>query len=253
MRTFLGILLLVALSVSTCFAEGRVIVLCYHSFLGENYDTDFSPEEFQNQIKAMKSLGYHFVSFQDILSNEVTGSQNILITIDDGNRSVKNIYESVLKENEIQPILFIYPGITGKMHYSLTFHDLKNYLKEGVTIGAHGYTHEFVNQKLYDSNKKSFMREIYQSRSKLERSFSSKIAIYAYPFGSFSQITIDTLKKAGFEYSFSLKHNFLKVPLAENEDPYNLPRYMVTKSNWKGVFSLLKKNGVSLAKAKKRE
>ncbi len=227
---------------SNVYTEGNVFVLCYHTFLGKNFDTDFPPETFSNQIEKLKNMGYRFVSFNDIVNSNVTGDTNILITIDDGNHSVDAVYNNLLLSNNIKPILFIYPAIINKMHYALTFNKLKEYMKDGATIGAHGYYHLYVTEKLFKKSRSSFNREIYRSKSKLEKGLSRNINIYAYPYGSFSGITIEYLKKAGFQYAFSLKQGMLHVPLAENANPYNLPRYIVEKSTWKNIYSTLKKN-----------
>lgn len=221
--------------------QGEVIVLCYHSFLGKKFEMDFSPEVFKEQMESIKALGYHFVSFEDILSNRVVGKNNVLITIDDGNISLRKVFDPILSTNGIKPLLFIYPAVTGRMHYSVTFKDLKYFRKQGATIGAHGYYHMFVNEKLYKKNPKAFYKEIFKPKAKLEQTLGVPVAVYGYPFGLYSDITIETLKKAGYAYAFTLKSGVLKVPLADNQDPYQLPRYYVTKPVWKEIYGMLKR------------
>lgn len=221
----------------------EVIVLCYHTFIGkEGVNTDFTPSAFSNQIEVMKGLGYRFVSFDDIAAGNVSGTSNILITIDDGNRTVKKIYDSVLMPSGIKPILFIYPAIIGRVRYALKYKDLTKFESEGAKIAGHGYYHLFINQKLFNSDEASFDKEIFKSRSTLEENLKTNISVFAYPFGSFSEITEETLKKAGFQYAFSLRHGYLEVPLSRNNDPYNLPRYMVTKTSWNSIENMLRNN-----------
>ena len=231
------------LMISTLFADGSVIVLCYHTFLGKkNILYDFSPEQFSNQIESIKELGYKFVSFEEIISNNVNGNKNILLTIDDGNSSIKRIVDSVLKPNNILPILFIYPAIISHRTFVLKNQDLIDYQKEGFTIGGHGYNHMFVNQKLYDTDIKCFNREVYLSKTSLEKKLGTNIYVYAYPFGVYSSITIKHLIKAGYHYSFCLTEKPMLVPISLNADLFQLPRYMVTRNNWKGVYQYLKNN-----------
>jgi peptidoglycan/xylan/chitin deacetylase (PgdA/CDA1 family) len=236
-------LLLVAFFAGNFYADDRVYVLCYHTFLGKQYQTDFSPENFLLQVQSIKELGYHFVGFDDIQAGNVHGETNVLITIDDGNHSIRKIYRSVLISNQIKPLLFIYPAIISKMYFALTWQDLKEYTQDGATIGCHGYNHMYCNEKFFKKDREGFYREIYKGKYRLEQMLSTNMIVFGYPFGSFSPVTIDNLQIAGFQYAFSLRHDYLKIPLSKNANPYDLPRYMVTKSSWKSIFDMLKRNG----------
>lgn len=253
MKRVLVTALLLLCGLLAAFADGRVYVLCYHTFLGKHFDYDFAPAKFYDQIDAIAKLGYRFVSMEDILSNRVTGSNNILITIDDGNRSVKAIYESVLDVYNIKPVLFIYPAITDRMFYAMTSVDLKRLVSKGATLGGHGYNHLFVNEKLYRNDLVSFEREVYKSKSAIEKKTGQVVSVFAYPFGSYSQITKEYMSKAGYKYAFSLLQKPLQVPLNQNSDPYNLPRFMVTKSSWPSIYSMLKKNAKPEREVRKRK
>jgi len=223
------------------YSDGKTIALCYHTFIGLPWDQfDFSPKVFSNQIAIIKKLGYRFVSFRDMLSNSLTGNTNILITVDDGNRSVRSVYQNILQINGIEPVLFIYPAIISRMHYALNYSDLREYENEGAVIGAHGYYHLFIDKKLYESDSISFMREIYKPKDVLSQNLKTNISIFAYPFGVCSDITIDNMKKAGYSYAFTIKPGPIKIPLKTNPDPYRLPRYLVTKGSWKYIYKLLK-------------
>jgi len=219
--------------------------LCYHSFLGINSEFDISPEEFEKQINAIKELGYNFIKWEDGRDGKIKGKRNILITIDDANHSVLKIYETILKKNNIFPVIFVYPAVIGKKDYAMKWNDLKKLLSDGITVGGHGYNHLYVNQKLFDSDPVAFKREIYLCKKRLNENLSILPEVYAYPFGVFSNITKEHLQKAGFKWAFSLKYGYCLSPLYLNSDPYNLPRHMVTKSSWKNIYSILKKNALN--------
>ncbi len=243
---FLILPILLLMASPPVFADGKTIVLCYHTFIGLPWDKfDFSPKIFNKQIVSMKKLGYRFVSFQDMLSNTLTGNTNILITFDDGNQSVRSVYQNIVEKYGIKPILFIYPAIISHVHYALNYSDLQVFENEGAVIGAHGYYHLFVNEKLYKRDSVSFIREIYKPKDILSKNLKTNVNIYAYPFGAYSEVTVDYLKKAGYSYAFTIKPGPTKVPLGLNPDPYKLPRYLVTKSSWKYIYRLLKNNARS--------
>lgn len=225
------------------FSQGEVFVLCYHTFLDKKkVDTDISPAEFERHINEIESIGYRFVSMEDIYLNRVYGKKNVLLTIDDGNHSVKNIYESVLIKKGIKPVLFISPAIIGKVKYALKTDDLKYYQDCGATLGSHGYYHMYVNEKLYNDDRATFNREIYHSKKWLDQVSGRETRIYAYPFGVFSPVTKEHLIKAGFRASFSLRRGYMKVPIYMNDDLFDLPRWMVTKRSWPEIINKLKRD-----------
>ena len=225
------------------FSQGEVFVLCYHTFLDKKkVDTDISPADFERHLSEIESIGYRFVSMEDIYLNRISGKKNILLTIDDGNHSIKNIYESILIKKGIKPVLFISPAIIGKVKYALKSEDLKQYQDSGATLGGHGYYHMYVNEKLYNDDRSTFNREIYYSKKWLDEVSGRETRIYAYPFGVFSPVTKEHLIKAGFRASFSLRRGYMKVPIYMNDDLFDLPRWMVTKRSWPEIISKLKRD-----------
>src|SRR4030042_1614763 len=110
MRTiFLTLLLIFIGGLSVKSAElppaPSVHVLCYHAFLDDRKIYNFSIEELREHIDFFKSRGYRFVKFSDIINKNISGNKNILITVDDGNRTVYDAYYSVFKKNNIKPVL----------------------------------------------------------------------------------------------------------------------------------------------------
>jgi peptidoglycan/xylan/chitin deacetylase (PgdA/CDA1 family) len=213
-------------------ADQKVFVLCYHSFLGnKNFAGDISMQELRSQMDYFQSKGFHFVSFSDLLNSKVTGTQNLLVVIDDGNQSVYKAYQEILKPRHIKPMLAIYPSIIGKKSYALTWERLKELSQDGCDIAAHGYYHELMDQKFYDKEKTGFMKEIYGSKAVLEKNLNKKVTAFVYPNGVRAGITKKTLKEAGYSYAFTITWGPVLSPLSLNKDPYELSRYMIYKEN----------------------
>lgn len=238
------------LSVSGLGARGTVHVLCYHTFMNRKTDYDVAPEEFKKQIDDMASMGYRFVKTEDVMSGRVNGNNNVWITIDDGNNSINAVYNNALKPHGVKPLLFLYPGILDRksVPYALSYAEIKGFLNDGASAGAHGFYHLFLNEKQYKKDKKEFLKEIYGSRDTLESKLGRKMELFAYPFGVYSDLARDELAQAGFKYAFTINHGVVQVPLELNPEPLKLPRYLVTKTSWKNVRSILSKN---LQKSKK--
>ncbi|HVN71465.1 MAG TPA: polysaccharide deacetylase family protein [Desulfomonilia bacterium] len=223
-------------------ADQKAFVLCYHSFLGnKHFAGDVSLQDLRAQMDFFKNKGFHFASFADILKGTLTGTQNILIVIDDGNESVFKAYHDIFKPLHIIPILAIYPSIIGKKSYALTWDQLNELSQDGCDIASHGYYHLLMNDKLYLKDKTSFDREIYSSKKLLEEKLHKKVSIFVYPNGVRSDITKRTLKDAGYSYAFTITWGTLLSPMSLNKDPLELPRYMLYQNNWKMIESVILK------------
>ena len=227
-------------------ADQKVFVLCYHTFLGnKRFAGDISMQELRSQMDYFQSKGFHFVSYADLLKGSVTGTQNLLLVIDDGNQSAYPAYQEILKPRHIKPMLAIYPSIIGKKSYALTWEQLKELSKDGCDIAAHGYYHELMNQKFYDKDKKGFLKEIYDSKETLEKKLNIKVTAYVYPNGVRCDMAKKTLKEAGYSYAFTITWGPVLSPLPLNKDRYELSRYMIwrdhEKENWRMISATILK------------
>lgn len=80
------------------------------------------------------------------------------------------------------------------------------YLSSGNEIAVHGYKHEWISE-LSDSEA---LYEVSQDRLVLETHFNTIIRGMAYPFGCYTNKTLDCLKQSGIVYSRTVKstHGF---------------------------------------------
>jgi peptidoglycan/xylan/chitin deacetylase (PgdA/CDA1 family) len=209
--------------------------------MGDKNEYSFSLDELSEHIEYFKSQGFTFVSVRDLLNWRVYGSRNILISIDDGHRTVYEAYRDVLRPNNIKPLLGIYPAIIGKKKYALTWEEVRDLANKGCDIASHGFYHSKVNQKLFDSNKKGFLKEIVHSKKILEEKLEREVDIFIYPFGIVSDLVIEYVKGAGYRYAFSIHRNSLD-PVELKVIPYELPRYLTSRVSWKGNFNSIIRN-----------
>ncbi|OHD71315.1 MAG: hypothetical protein A2W19_09925 [Spirochaetes bacterium RBG_16_49_21] len=255
-----GIVALFAVLVTlTCIAASAIAqgqtsasVLCYHAFLDKKKKDlfCFSLDELNSHIERFRSEGFRFVSVADILSGRIRGSRNILITVDDGNRSVYDAYWKVFKPNNIRPLLAIYPHIIGKKRYALTWDQLRELADSGCDIAAHGYFHLKINQRLFEENPQYFNMEIYDSKKILEQQLNRKIDVFVYPFGLSTDIAIQALKHAGYRYAFTIDKGKIDTPLVHDNGRFGLPRYMITRSGWEYCFNRIIRNAQGAASLK---
>jgi peptidoglycan/xylan/chitin deacetylase (PgdA/CDA1 family) len=219
--------------------SGSVFALCYHSFLGKDkIPTDVSIHELKDQFDYLKKSGFQFVTLSQIEKGLIKGHKNVLITIDDGNHSILEANEKVFKPMGIKPLLGIYPNIIGKKDYALNWKELKKLSDEGVGIASHGYYHLLLNDKLYNSDKKAFINEIFKSKKMLCEKLGRNVDTFIYPSGVRSVPAKKLLKEAGYKYAFTIVWGQVNLPLNSNVDPYELHRYMISR-NFKEISSVI--------------
>lgn len=229
---FIFIFLFISLSgfSNTELSDVRVYVLCYHAFLDRKDPYSLTEEVFKEQLEALKAGGFNFISMADIKSKKLKGDKNILVTIDDGNKSTYPAFFNILKPMGIKPMLGIYPAIIGRTDYALTWEQLKELSDEGCYVAAHGYNHLYVNEKAWNESQAQFKREIYLPKKRLQEKLGIEVDTFIYPFGVKSPQAIEELQKAGYKYAFTIIPQKTKIPFKNN---FEIPRFLITKGNIK--------------------
>lgn len=231
------IFLSIVLAYDLSYSQDMVHLLGYHSFInGKRSRYDFSLSELRNQIQYFIKRGYRFVSFPDIVNGRIQGRKNILITIDDGNRSVYRAYQQVLRPLNIKPLLAVYLSVIGK-RTALSWDQLNELASDGCEIAAHGFYHRKMSPRLYRVNKKGYLNEIYKPRKILEEKLRKRIRVFVYPYGLYTDEIFEHLRGAGYEYALTVRDDSLTLPFSSLENPYEIPRYVVTRSDRRFAFS----------------
>lgn len=233
----------VALGAASGTAADRpsVHVLCYHAFLDKKDPFTFSVDDLARHIAYYKEKGFRFITLKQLIDGSVRGNNNILVTIDDGNRSVWEACEKVFKPNRIRPVLGIYPNIINRQSYALTWKQLQQ-LTRHCDIAAHGWYHLKLNDKLYRERPKDFRREIFESKKVLEEKLGQAVTVFIYPFGIRADVTERLLKEAGYQYAFTIEQGGMELPVQGRYNVLRLPRYMLSKPNWKVCANQIAKN-----------
>jgi peptidoglycan/xylan/chitin deacetylase (PgdA/CDA1 family) len=230
-----------------CFplsAAGKVVILDYHTFLGNGKSNiDYSQDELAEDLDAMSAMGYKFVSLDDAVAGRVEGNANIVITIDDGNHTVYPAFTQVFEPRGIKPYLFIYPAIVlGHVRYALTPEQLRLLAQAGCGIGAHGYHHNPVTDKSWERNPKDFMVEISRPGPALSRIVGAAPTMFGYPFGVYSQRAEEDLAAAGYSWAFAADDKVRQVSFDDpGLDHMAVPRTITYRYQRKALLKILKR------------
>jgi peptidoglycan/xylan/chitin deacetylase (PgdA/CDA1 family) len=215
-------------------APAEFVILDYHSFKGEGKSNiDFSTRELAEQLDRMSAAGLRFVSLEDALAGRIEGQANIVVTIDDGNRSVYAACKEVFEPRGIKPFLFVYPAIIlGRLKFALSPEQLAELVADGCGVGAHGYNHDSLSEESWKKDYVQFRRELKLPGPAIARLTGVVPTLYAYPFGIRSDRAEAALPGYGYSYGFVADDYLHPIRLGDPSlDRMALPRTIMYRYN----------------------
>jgi peptidoglycan/xylan/chitin deacetylase (PgdA/CDA1 family) len=220
-------------------------VLTYHRF-AENCDSPLCmpANAFELQMRYLKDNGYHVITAEQLLAfleyRQGVPQKSVLITMDDGYRSVYDIAYPILQKYEFTATLFVYTSFVGVSRMSVTWEQLKEMQKNGFTIGSHSIYHSDLSQpKEGETQREYFARineELYGSKKIIDQKLGQNTYFLAYPFGYYDQRSIQTAREAGYKIAMSVKRG--GNPFFAN--PLTLKRDQILKKDMQTFISRLK-------------
>ncbi len=205
-------------------------VLTYHRFEEKCSSNLCLPEDiFEQQMKYLKDNGYHSVTPEDLLAfleyRQALPAKSVMITMDDGFRSVYNIAFPVMKEYGFSATLFIYTDYVGVSGSAITWDQLREMKTAGFSIGSHTISHSNLTKKEDGESDQDYLarikKELDESKAIIDKKLGQDTIILAYPFGSCDQRVIEYTKQAGYKMAMTVKRGgnaFFNTPLALRRD-----------------------------------
>ncbi|WP_159887450.1 polysaccharide deacetylase family protein [Paenibacillus puerhi] len=210
------------------YYENQVAVLLYHHISETDTSTvTITPQAFRDQLEYLQHKGYHFIdmpAFQRYMKGEGVPSNAVLVTFDDSYKSIAEQALPVMQTLHIPAVNFVITqdldGPFSSKLPSLNEEDVARMSASGIDIECHSNRlhrkHDgnapFLTTRLSEEGR-SESEEEYRGRiendtkvcaDRLGRVTGRTVNAYAYPFGSFNQMAIEGIRKAGMEYGFTV-------------------------------------------------
>ena len=212
--------------------ETIVPILTYHKFCtGENPDAyTINIRLFEKQMSYLIDNGYKVISIAELLKcieNNFFPEKPVVITIDDGFKSVYNLAFPVLKKYDYPATIFLYTDFIANNPNQLSWQEIKEMINNDIEIGSHTISHcNLLNIKQNESHMdylKRIEREISLSKSILERYTGVPVQSFAYPYGVYSQQIKMLAEQAGYKALLNVNGMNNSIPF----DTYSLNRQIV--------------------------
>jgi peptidoglycan/xylan/chitin deacetylase (PgdA/CDA1 family) len=230
-----------------------VRALTYHRF-GESYRDPFciSQAAFRAQMRqlARSGLVISLCQLQSFLAGQGHLPSNaVLVTVDDGFKSLHSIALPVLREYRIPAVAFVSAGLiasnqAGRIRSSdpeeyLEWDELAELHDAGVAIQSHGWSHRSLGYLKRDE----LMNELTLSKARLERRLAASVTAFAYPFGTradYNGKVAAAAADAGYQVAFTSQHGGIQP----GDDPFTLSRIKVESGETMKTFTSLVHGGL---------
>ena len=213
-------------------AEGiqTIPILTYHRFAQDcNSPLCMPTRIFELQMRYLKENGYHAITPEELLAfleyRQSLPQRSVLVTMDDGYRSVYKIAYPILKKYGFTATFFIYTGFVGVSSMAITWDQLREMRAAGFAIGSHTMNHSDLTQPKEGETELEFMTrvktELYGSKKIIDQKLGQDTLILAYPFGYYDQRSVKVARDAGYRMAVSVKRGgnpFYINPLSLRRD-----------------------------------
>ena len=207
-----------------------VPILCYHRF-GEHGDSlEVSAAQFREQLNYLKENDYRVIPLADLMGflrgERSLPKRAVVLTIDDGHRSIYQVAYPMLKEFGYPVTLFIYSDYIE--NGGLRWREIDEMVKSGlISIQPHSKSHANLAVKRRGESKAQYARrlrnEVNVPTDMLRRHLRRKVAFYAYPYGDTNLQVIQELRDNGLHLGLTVQPH----ANAAFTSPYLLRRTMI--------------------------
>lgn len=248
-------ILFVQASFATEAPRVAVPVLAYHRFGPTVADSmTVSTQTFTAQLKYLRDNGYTIVPLRHAL-NALQGkgpalpAKAVVITVDDGHRTVYEELLPLVEREKIPVTLFIYPSAISNADYAMTWQQLGQLRDTGwFDIQSHTYWHpnfKVEKRRLEPDAYQGFVRnQLEKSRKVLRQRLSTERFpvdpdMLAWPFGIYDDELAAAARAAGYAAAYSIDGRHAR----SGDNLLGLPRYLMVDAMGVDRFAKLLKEG----------
>jgi peptidoglycan/xylan/chitin deacetylase (PgdA/CDA1 family) len=189
-----------------------VPILCYHRF-GEHGDRlEVSEAQFREQLNYLKAHDYRVIPMADLpeflRGERALPKRAVVLTIDDGHRSIYKIAYPLLKEFGYPATLFVYSDYLDKG--GLRWRELEEMVDSGlITVQPHSQTHDNLTLRRRGESDARYRRrlrnEVNGPTALLRQRLNHKVEFYAYPYGDANPQVMEELRVNGIKLGLTVQ------------------------------------------------
>lgn len=215
----------------------RVPILVYHRFAATVKDSmTIRVATFEAQLRFLKQQGYQVVPLRDVTNwledpAAKLPARPVVITVDDGHRSVFDELLPIAKRERLPITLFVYPSAFSNASYALTWAQLRVLKQTGLfDVQSHTYWHPNFNVERRHRTPADFQHfvrtQLDMSRRRIEAEVGGQVDLLAWPFGICDDELMALAAGQGYVAAFSLEAHSVD----RRSRKLALPRFLIIDS-----------------------
>ena len=224
-RKSIAILLL---CIAPSLTKAATVLIYHHVSTTMPASTSISPERFIAQMEYLEKNNYRIVPLTELTEKlrkgEALPDKTIAITFDDSYVDVYTAAYPILKKRGWPFTFFVNTDAVGSGKLFITWDQLREMSKNGVTIANHTTKHNHIVRLEKGESREQwrdrFIKDINDAQSKIEKEIGPTPKIFAYPFGEYDADVKQILKKLGY-IAFTQQAGVL----GSSTDLQTLPRF----------------------------
>ena len=222
-----------------------VPILCYHRFAPSCDSPLCMPADiFEQQLRYLKENGYRVIGPEELAEfldyRRAIPRNAVMISVDDGYRSIYNVAYPILKKYGFTATLFIYIDYVGVSSKAITWEQLRELKREGFYIGSHSVAHSDLSKQKKNEDEKAYLArlksEIFRSKEIIDEKLGQDTLIFSYPFGRRNQTVVSLARQAGYKIAVTVDRG--SNPFFS--DPFLIKRDQILKRDMDRFVSRLK-------------
>jgi hypothetical protein len=224
----------------------RIPIFVYHRFGATGADSmTITVALFEAHLKYLRDNDYQVIPLRQLVEHRLNGgpelpARAVVITADDGHRSVYTHMLPLVRLYRLPVTLFIYPSAINNADYAMTWEQLSELKQTSLfDIQSHSFWHpNFKEEKRrlkHDEYEKFVRTQLVKSKETLEKKLQTHVDMLAWPFGIFDDELIGKAHEAGYKAAFTIEGRHA-MP---GDSIMALPRYLVTQAFQMKVFANL--------------
>lgn len=220
----------------------EIPIFLYHHIVKEESEIQYdymqtTEKTFEKQIRGLENLGYHFISYQDLIDynngQKKLYKKSCVLTFDDGCKDIYTNAYPILQKYNIPFTMFVVTNAVGADGCA-SWEELKEMQDSGLAlIASHSTNHTEFNKLSVAET----LENVDSSYKALEENLGEqKTKIFTYPYGLYSQEQLEPLKEEG--YVINLTDN--KINKSKDLNLYGLHRcYPLSDSLFKMELKII--------------
>lgn len=209
-------------------------ILVYHRFGPQVVDSmTIRTTTFRTQLSFLRQTRHPVIPLRALVDclngGAATPAGAVVITADDGHRSVLTDMLPIAAEFGVPVTLFIYPSAISNASYALTWEQLSAARRQGnVDIQSHTFWHPNFNHERRRLDAEAFRRfatvQLARPRAVIRDRLGVEPDLVAWPFGIYDSELISIARAAGYRAGFTLERRIV----TPRDTMMALPRFLVT-------------------------